>query len=67
MGDCMKSPNCDPLALTMAVSALASSIAAQVSDEELGLIAAVLTQLGDTLGTIAAQRELCNIPERPRP
>ena len=59
MGDCMKNPNCDPLALTTAISALATAIAAQVTDEQLGLIAAVLTQLGDTLETIAAQRELC--------
>ncbi len=58
-GDCMKNPNCDPLALTTAVSALAVAIAKQVSDEQLELIAAVLTQLGDTLATIAAQQDLC--------
>lgn len=55
----MKNPNCDPLALTTAVSALAVAIAAQADDDQLGLIAAVLSQLGDTLETIAAQRNLC--------
>ena len=55
----MRNPNCDPLALTTAVSALATAIAAQVNEDQLGLIAAVLVQLGDTLETIAAQRELC--------
>jgi hypothetical protein len=59
LGDYMRSPNCDPLALTTAVSTLATAIAAQVNEEQLGLIAAVLVQLGDTLETIAAQRELC--------
>ncbi len=59
LGDCMRNPNCDPLALTTAVSALATAIAAQVNEDQLGLIAAVLIQLGDTLETIAAQRELC--------
>ncbi|MCI8811417.1 MAG: hypothetical protein HFF84_15245 [Oscillibacter sp.] len=55
----MKNPNCDPLALTTAVNTLAVAIAAQANDEQLNLIAAVLNQLGDTLETIAAQREFC--------
>lgn len=59
MGDCMKNPNCDPLALTTAVNTLAVAIAAQANDEQLNLIAAVLNQLGDTLETIAAQRDFC--------
>ena len=42
MGDCMKNPNCDPLALTTAVNTLAVAIAAQANDEQLNLIAAVL-------------------------
>ena len=55
----MRNCDCDPLALTTAVNTLAVSIAAQLGDRELSLTAAVLTQLGDTLATIAVQRELC--------
>lgn len=55
---CMKG-SCDPLALTTAVNTLAVSMAARLDDQALALAAAVLTQLGDTLATIAVQRELC--------
>ena len=41
----MRNPNCDPLALTATVNALAVAIA---------------EQLGDTLATIAAQRAACS-------
>ena len=51
--------DCDPLALTTAVNTLAVSIAARLNNGDLALAAAVLTQLGDTLATIAAQRERC--------
>lgn len=55
----------NPCALPIGVSALASAIACHVeSDEELAMIAAVFTQLGDTLETILAQRVLC---ARPKP
>lgn len=56
----MKNCSCDPLALTTTVNSLAVAIASQLSDEELGLVGAILTQLGDTLETIAAQRALCS-------
>ena len=56
----MKTSNCDPLALTTTVNSLAVAIAGQLNDRELGLVGAVLTQLGDTLETIAAQREMCS-------
>ena len=56
----MRNPNCDPLALTTMVNSLAVAIAGKLNDEELGLVGAVLTQLGDTLETIAAQREICS-------
>ena len=56
----MRDCNCDPLALTTTVNSLAVAIAGQLNDEELGLVGAILTQLGDTLETIAAQRELCS-------
>ena len=55
MGNC----DCDPLALTTAVNTLAVAIAGQLGDEDLELAAAVLTQLGDTLATIAVQRSRC--------
>ena len=55
----MRNPNCDPLALTTAVNSLAVAIASRLNDEELGLVGAILTQLGDTLETIAAQRAIC--------
>lgn len=51
--------DCDPLALTTAVNTLAVSIARQLNDGDLSMTAAILTQLGDTLATIAIQRERC--------
>ena len=45
--------------LTAAVTALANSIARGRSVDELNLLGVILTQLGDTLFTIAAQREIC--------
>ncbi|WP_295580396.1 DUF6774 domain-containing protein [uncultured Oscillibacter sp.] len=59
----MRDCGCDPLALTTAVNTLAVSLAGRLNDEDLALAAAVLTQLGDTLATIAVQRERC-APER---
>ena len=56
----MKNPDCDPLALTTAVNTLAVAIAGRLPDDrDLHLAAAILIQLGDTLETIAAQRERC--------
>lgn len=49
----------DEYSLPVAISALANSIAAQTPDNlELAVLAAVFTQLGDTLATIIAVREL---------
>jgi hypothetical protein len=43
--------------LPVGVSALACAIAAEIEDsDDLSLLAALFTQLGDTLATIAAQR-----------
>ena len=56
----MRNPNCDPRALTTPVNSRAVAIAGQLNDRELGLVGAILTQLGDTLETIAAQREICS-------
>lgn len=55
----MRSGDCDPLAFTTAINTLAVSIAGRLDERDLSLAAAVLTQLGDTLATIAVQRELC--------
>ena len=50
----------NPCELSVGVTALANAIAARLGETELNLLAAVLTQLGDTLATIAAQRALCS-------
>lgn len=42
------------------IGAIANIIACNLSDEELGLTAAIFTQLGDTLDTIQACRALKN-------
>ncbi len=56
----VRGENMDNCALPVGVSALACAIAQQFENtDELALLAAVLTQLGDTLDTIAAQRALC--------
>lgn len=49
-----------PCELTSAVTALANIIASKLSDDEVALLAPVLTQLGDTLATIIVQREICS-------
>lgn len=50
----------DGCALPLGVSALACAIAREIPDaSSLALLSAVLTQLGDTLATIAAQQALC--------
>ena len=46
--------------ITAAVTAAANTIACRSNDEELALWSSVLVQLGDTLATIASQRDLCN-------
>ncbi|MCI2057140.1 MAG: hypothetical protein LKJ86_08345 [Oscillibacter sp.] len=49
----------DGLGLTTGVNTLAVMMASCLSDNELALAAAVLTQLADTLATIAVVRETC--------
>ena len=46
--------------LTASITALANALACGLSGEEVVMLGAVLTQLGDTLQTIAAQRSLCD-------
>ena len=45
--------------LTAAVTALANTIACGRTVDELNLMGVILTQLGDTILTIATQREIC--------
>ena len=46
-------------ALTASVTALANTLACSLTEEELNLLGVILTQLGDTLLTIATQRSIC--------
>lgn len=48
-----------PNQLTAAITAAAAVLAENRSAEEIALLAAVFTQLGDTLTTIAAQQAIC--------
>ncbi|MBR5614061.1 MAG: hypothetical protein IKT39_05050 [Clostridia bacterium] len=45
--------------LTASVTAIANAVACDLSNAEITLLAAILVQLGDTLATIAVQREFC--------
>jgi len=49
--------SCD---LVVTISALAFCIAKDKSSEEISLLSAIFSQLGDTLATIDAQQSLCN-------
>ena len=49
----------NPCELTAAITAIANTIACKLSAQELTLLGVVLTQLGDTLTTIAVQRDIC--------
>ena len=45
--------------LTASITALANALACRLSQEELTLLGVALTQLADTLLTIATQRSIC--------
>lgn len=49
----------NPCALSASITALANALACKLSNDELDLVAAALTQLGDTLATISVQRSIC--------
>ena len=49
--------------LTASVTALANALACKLSNNEVSLLGAVLSQLGDTLTTIATQRSICENSE----
>lgn len=44
---------------TASITALANALACRLTEEELNMVGATLTQLGDTLITIAARKKLC--------
>ena len=46
--------------LTAALTATANTLACGLDYDELAVLAAMFTQLGDTLALIAVQRGLCN-------
>ena len=45
--------------LTATVTVLANTLACNLTEDELNLLGVILTQLGDTLLTIATQRSIC--------
>ena len=45
--------------LTASITAVANALACMLSDDELSMLGVALTQLGDTLATIATQRSIC--------
>lgn len=49
----------NPCELTASITALANSFACKMTTNELNLWAAIFSQFGDTLATIAAQRSVC--------
>ena len=49
----------NPCELTAAITAVANWLACQLTKEELSLLGASLSQLGDTLTTIATQKNIC--------
>lgn len=49
----------NPCELTASITAIANTIACNLTEDELNLLGVVLTQLGDTLLTIATQRSIC--------
>ncbi|MGN1195846.1 MAG: DUF6774 domain-containing protein [Acutalibacteraceae bacterium] len=53
----------NPCELTASITAIANMLAGKLTVDELNLLGAVLSQLGDTLTTIAAQRILCESKE----
>lgn len=48
-----------PCELTVSITAIANALACKLSTDELTLLGAILSQLGDTLTTIATQKSIC--------
>lgn len=49
----------NPCELAASITALANALACSLTTDEVTLLGTVLTQLGDTLATIATQRSIC--------
>lgn len=49
----------NPCQLTAAITAIANLLAGCLTDDELAVLAAELTQLADTLAVLAAARSFC--------
>lgn len=49
----------NPLELTTSITALANALSCKLTIDEMNLLGAILTQLGDTLITIATQKSFC--------
>ena len=45
--------------LTASITAIANTLACKLTEEELNLLGVTLTQLGDTLLTLATHRSIC--------
>ena len=45
--------------LTASITAVANTLASRLTEDELNLLGVILTQLGDTILTIAAHRGIC--------
>lgn len=50
----------NPCELTASITAIANALACRLTEEELNLLGVALTQLGDTLLTIATHRGICS-------
>lgn len=50
----------DECELVLFISTIACSIAKCYNDDELELMASIFSQLGDSLATISARRDLCS-------
>ena len=49
----------NPCELTVSITAMANALASDLTNDELNVLGAVFSQLGDTLTTIATQRSIC--------
>lgn len=49
----------NPCELTASITALANTISCRLSVDEMNMLGVVLTQLSDTIITIATQRSIC--------
>lgn len=48
-----------PCELTASITAIANTLACDLTDDEVNLLGVIFTQLGDTLLTIATHRSVC--------